>query len=322
MAHALIRVLADRHAGVEIHVLAPPATRPLATRMAEVRASHELPVGHGELGLIRRWRMARTLRRLSFDTAYVLPNTLKSALVPAWAGIPRRVGWHGESRYGLLTDRRRLDRDRYPRMVERFLALAPRAGAPEVAPWPAPALTVDLDNRRRLIAELGLATAGGVLVLCPGAEYGPAKRWPVGHFAAVGRWAVEQGRQVWLLGSPADAAACDAVQRLLPEASNTAGRTRLPDAVDLLSAAAGVVCNDSGLMHVACAVGAPTVALFGSTSPRFTPPLSEGARVLDLDVPCGPCFQRICPFGHGRCLRDLAPQRAVDALSALWSEVP
>jgi heptosyltransferase II len=314
MAHSLVQLLAQRHPEAEIHVLAPPATEPLARRMAGVSDSRPLPVRHGELALRRRYRAARGLRASRFDQAIVLPNTLKSALVPLWAGIPLRTGWLGESRYFLLNDRRRLDGDRYPLMVERFMALALPPGALIPQPYPQPALTVDALNLARLEEELGLDTAGGVLALCPGAEFGPAKRWPPAHYAEVARRGAREGRQVWLLGSPGEYDTCEQIRALAPEAVNLAGRTRLVDAVDLLSAADVVVSNDSGLMHVACAVGVQVVAVFGSTSPEFTPPLGGHARVVRLDLPCSPCFQRTCPLGHQRCLRDLAPALVAEAL--------
>lgn len=314
MAHCLVQLLAARQPGAQIHVLAPPATAPLAGRMTGVAASHLLEVGHGGLQWAQRRAAARALAPLGFHRAIVLPNTLKSALVPWWAGIRKRTGWHGESRYGLLNDRRRLDPARYPLMIERFMALALPPGEPLAAPYPEPRLDVDPGNRARLIEELELDTGGGVLALCPGAEFGPAKRWPAGHYARVANHAADQGRQVWLLGSPADVEIAAAIRRLAPRAVNLAGRTRLVDAVDLLSAADAVVSNDSGLMHIAGAVGVPVVAVFGSTSPEFTPPLGAAARVVRQPLPCSPCFQRQCPLGHLRCLEELVPERVVEAL--------
>jgi len=314
MAHTLVQLVARRQPAPEIHVLAPPSTEPLARRMAEVAASRPLAVRHGELGLQRRYRVAKALREEGYDQAIVLPNTWKSALVPRWARVPVRTGWLGESRYFLLNDRRRLDARRYPLMIERFMALALTSGEPIPHPYPRPALTVDAENRDRLVAELGLSLERGVLALCPGAEFGPAKRWPAAHYAEVARRAVRGGRQVWLIGSPGEADTAESIRALVPEAVNLAGRTSLLDAVDLLSAADTVVSNDSGLMHVASAVGARVVAVFGSTSPEFTPPQGEHARVVRLEVPCSPCFQRICPLGHSRCLTDLPPARVIEAL--------
>lgn len=314
MAEPLLALLREREPDAELYVLAPPATEPLARRMPQVADTRVLDVRHGELGLVKRLRLARELRSLGFARAILLPNSLKSALVPFWAGIPRRTGWLGEQRYGLLNDHRKLDPGRYPLMVERFLALALPPGEPIPRPLPTPRLAVDVDNRARLRSELGLTDGRPVLALCPGAEYGPAKQWPAAHYAALARHALERGMQVWLLGSPGDAEVCAGIAALAPAVANLAGRTRLLDAVDLLSAASVAVSNDSGLMHVAGAVGARVIGVYGSTSPDFTPPLAPGAAVVTLNLPCSPCFQRTCPLGHLRCLRELEPDRVIERL--------
>lgn len=314
MMDALLQLLRQRHPAVALHVLAPPATDALAGRLRGIEAHHLLPVGHGEFGFGRRRALARQLRSHRFDQAIVLPNTWKSALVPALAGIPWRTGWHGEARYGLLNDRRSLDPERHPLMIERFMALGLAPGEPLRRPYPVPGLVVDPDNRQRLLDSLGLKRSGRVLALCPGAEFGPAKRWPAPHYAALARHAAARGEEVWLLGSPGEQQAAEEIRQLAPAAINLAGRTRLVDAIDLLSAADTVVCNDSGLMHVACAVGTPVVAVFGSTSPAFTPPLGERAQVIQRDMPCSPCFARTCPLGHASCLKDLEPRRVIEAL--------
>jgi heptosyltransferase-2 len=309
MAHCLVRLLVATRPAVEIHVLAPPATASLGERMAEIASVRTLPVGHGELALGVRNREAAALRGYDFDQAIVLPNSFKSAWIPFRARIPRRTGWHGEARYGLLNDRRRLDRARTPLMIEQFMALGlpPDASLPK--PYPTPQLTIDPDNRARVLHDLGLTPSPGLVMLCPGAEFGPAKRWPSAHYAAVARDALAAGRPVWLTGSSRDEPACAEIATAAPGARNLAGRTRLVDAIDLLSLADVVVSNDSGLMHVAGAVGVRVIALFGSTSPDFTPPLGAGAEVLRLGLDCSPCFARECPLGHLRCLVDLDPAR-------------
>jgi len=314
MAHCLVQLLAATRPGVAIHLLAPPSTAPLGLRMAELASVRTFEVGHGELGLDKRNREGRALRAAAFDQAIVLPNSFKSAWVPFRARIPVRTGWHGESRYGVLNDRRRLDRERLPLMIEQFMALGlpPNAALPE--PYPLPRLAVDEANRRHLLDTLGLQTDERLLILCPGAEFGPAKRWPSAHYAAVARHALAAGRPVWLLGSPNDADTCAEIAGQAPGAVTLAGKTRLLDAIDLLSLAAAVVCNDSGLMHVAGALGVRVVALFGSTSAGFTPPLGAGAAVVRLGLDCSPCFQRECPLGHLRCLVDLKPERIIRML--------
>ena len=318
IAHALVRTLRAQSNAAHIHMLAPASTEPLARRMPGVASTTVLPVDHGEFGWGARRRVGRELRRQGFDRAIVLPNTAKSALVPLFAGIPRRTGWRGEWRYGLLNDLRSLNETRYPRMIDRFVALGRDAGAAPCDDLP-PQLTADSSRADALISALGIETAAPVLALCPGAEYGPAKRWPPEHFAAVAEAHLRRRGTVWLLGTRADAQACAAIVAALPErlrarTIDLSGRTSLLDAVDLLARAAQVVTNDSGLMHVACALGVPVVAVYGSSSPDFTPPLSKRARVVRDVLPCSPCFERTCPLGHTDCLNRLAPERVVREL--------
>ena len=314
MAHTLVKVLRRTHQACEIHVIAPSATAPLAGRMPGVAVVHELAVGHGELGWRHRRRLASRLRGCGFQAAYVLPNSFKSALVPWWAGVPKRVAWHGEARYGLVNDRRRLNPRKHPRLIDRFMSLALPEGAPLPIPGPRPELAVDENNRASVLARLGLERNLPVTVLCPGAEYGEAKRWPVVGFAAVAKARLRAGHAVWLMGSAGDAPAAREIADAAPGVKNLAGRTTLLDAVDLLSLADAVVTNDSGLMHVACALDRKVIAVFGSTSPEFTPPLSADATVIEDDLDCRPCFQRECPLEHLNCLRGIAPQRVISAL--------
>ena len=312
MAHCLITLLV-RNPGTSVDVLAPLATEPLARRMPGVDRTHVLAVGHGELGWRQRREMARELAVSHHDQAIVLPNSFKSALVPWWAGIPRRTGWHGESRFVVLNDRRHLDPERHPLMIERFMALGLAPDAALTQPYPDPVLTTDSERIRALRADHRLGDAP-VTVLCPGAEYGPAKRWPTRHYAAVARHELSQDRQVWLLGSPGDAAACAEIEAACPAVANLAGRTSLLDAVDLIGTADRVICNDSGLMHVACALGRRVIAVFGSTSPGFTPPLGGNAQVVRNALPCSPCFERECPLGHLKCLEELDARQVIEVL--------
>ncbi len=315
MSHTLVQLLAQQAPDARLHVLAPPATAPLASRMREIEQTFVLPVDHGELGLGRRWRLGRQLGRQAYNAAYVLPNTWKSALTPWFAGIPRRVGWHGEFRVGLLNDRRRLQPHSYPLMIERFMALADPGGALPPEPYPLPRLQADADNAAALVQRLGLAAGHqAVTAMCPGAEFGAAKKWPARHYAALARQLLDAGERVWLLGSPRDQADCDEISRLAPGVDNLAGKTSLLEALDLLSLCRRAVANDSGLMHIACALGVPTVGIFGSTSPHFTPPLGPGAQVAELELGCRPCFQRQCPLGHLDCLQKLEPARVAARL--------
>ena len=314
LSEPLVALLRERFGNPVIDVLAPPWCGPVYARMRGIGRVIPNPIGHGSLALAARRALARSLRKADrparYTCAFVLPNSWKSALVPWLAGIPRRTGYLGEARWGLLNDARRLHGKGPPRLVDRFAALAAPRNAP--APFaPPPVLVPDAANRAAAAQALGLGSDRPVAVLCPGAEYGPAKRWPATHFAALAARFAADGMQVWLIGSPndrPDAAAVVAAAGTAAHAlSDLTGGTDLGTAIDLLSAASVVVSNDSGLMHAAAAVGVPLVALFGSSSPAYTPPLSPVAKIAKIEIACSPCFKRECPLGHFRCMRDLDP---------------
>jgi lipopolysaccharide heptosyltransferase II len=313
LSHPLLVRLKEGDPQGTIDVLAPPWALPVYHRFPEVARTHALPFGHGDLRLGERRRFAKALP--AYDRAFVLPNSLKSALIPWHAGIPIRTGYRGEMRYGLLNDVRRLDESGLPLIVERYAALAQPAGEPLRRPLPEPRLAADDDGRAKSLAKHGLDNLRPVAVFAPGAEYGPAKRWPARHFAQLAIMLAGRGFQVWLLGSKKDAEITAGIQRLSGAiCRDLAGKTSLDEAIDLMSLAARVVTNDSGLMHIAAALDRPTAAIFGSTSPAFTPPLSAKARVISLKLSCSPCFARVCPLGHTNCLETLEPATVLAAL--------
>jgi heptosyltransferase-2 len=283
--------------------------------MPEVRQAIENPFGHGELRLGERRRLGRALAQEGYDQAIVLPNTFKSALVPFFAGIRTRTGYIGELRHWILSDARRLDCERLPQMAQRYAALGLPRGEALKHPLPALGLRVDDAARRALLARLGLDRGRPAAALCPGAEYGPAKRWPARYFAELAQGLAAQGCAVWLIGSRNDREAAAEIERQSAGVCrNLCGETTLAEAIDLLASAALVVSNDSGLMHVAAALGKPLVALYGSSSPAYTPPLSPNARILKLDLPCSPCFKRECPLGRFNCMMQLTPDRVLAAV--------
>ncbi len=329
MAHSLFRLLAAADSELELELVAPPVTAPLGARMAEVKAVHVLDVAHGRVGLAKRRRLAAELRARGFEHAIVLPNSWKSALVPFLARIPHRTGWRGEMRYGLLNDPRVLDAQRIPRMVDRFAALGLAAGEEQLAGLkaPRPRLEADTGGAQRAREELGLVAHRPVLACCPGAEFGASKRWPTRHFSTLIDATVRAGWQVWLFGSAGDAAVTRRIRSSLAPGIDEAvfdlaGRTSLLAAVDLLSTVRAVVSNDSGLMHVAAALDLPVVALFGSTSTAFTPPLGSRVQTLTLGLDCSPCFRRTCPLRHHDCLERLHPERVTSALTGLMTARP
>lgn len=311
LSEPLVALLREPLEPAIVDILAPAWCAPVYARMRGVRSIIENPIGHRELKLGLRRSLARTLRANAYTRAFILPNSFKSALMPWLARIPRRIGYVGEARRILLTDARKLDRRAYPRLVDRFVALA--AGPGELPPIsPVPGLVPNAANAAEAMRALGLSTHRPVAALCPGAEYGPAKRWPTEHFITLARRLVDSGYAVWLIGSPKDRPSADPIAAAVPDVRNACGRTDIGTAIDLLAQASVVVSNDSGLMHAAAAVGRPLVALFGSSSPEYTPPLSPLARVARIDIVCSPCFQRECPLGHFKCMRELSPNLVYD----------
>lgn len=316
MAQSLFKLLKQQNPTCIIDVLAPAWTFSLVRCMPEVSDVIEMPISHGELKLLKRYQLAKTLQKRHYDQAIVLPNSFKAALIPMLAGIPKRTGWVGEFRYGLLNDARRLDKKRYPLMIEQYLALglAPNAALPAVYPYPE--FSISSQKQRAVLAKyLPNWQHQKTLVLCPGAEFGPSKRWPSDYYAQVANQKLAQNWDVWLLGSKKDKLVIDQIQLLTEHRCKDLTETSLAEAIDVLSLATGVITNDSGLMHVAAALNKPLVAIYGSTSPAFTPPLSVNATILKLNLPCQPCFERDCPLKHHHCMQQMTPDRVLLAIT-------
>ncbi len=322
MAQSLFKYLKQQNPHVVIDVLAPLWTFPLLERMSEVREAIEMPVGHGQLQLGSRWQIARRLKKQHYNQSIVLPNSLKSALIPFFAGIKQRTGWLGEARYILLNDSRKLNKQQYPLMIDRFVALADSNGSlPKKIPHPELAFS---EQRETLLEKFHLKNIQQkpVLALCPGAEFGPAKQWPAEYYCKVAAEAIAQGWQVWLFGSVKDKLVTESIIQGVPDKRqehciNLAGETTLAEAIDLLSFSSAVISNDSGLMHIAAALNKPLVAIYGSTSPGFTPPLTKDVKIIKSDLDCAPCFQRECPLGHTNCLKEITPATVLQALQQL-----
>lgn len=310
LSEPLVARLRALHGDFCVDVLAPAWCSPVYARMRGVGRVIASTLGHGRVDWGQRRSLAKALSAHSYAQALVLPNSWKSALVPWLARIPRRTGYVGEMRWGLVNDARRLDRNALPRLVDRYAALAALPGEPAPAAS-APILVPDPANRDAALLGLQLTVDRPVAILCPGAEFGPAKRWPPAHFADLALKFLADGLQVWLVGSPNDKPAAAAVIAAAGESGRAirdlSGRTDLGTAIDLMSPASIVVSNDSGLMHAAAAVGVPLVALFGSSSPAYTPPMSSVAKIARIEIECSPCFKRECPLGHFRCMRELDP---------------
>ena len=302
MAQPLLARLHEKIPGLELDVLAPEWVAAVARRMPEVSEVIAVPFRHGALQLRSRWKVGRSLKARGYQQAIVLPNTWKSALVPFFADIALRSGYVGESRYGLLN---LMYKKSDSSMPLHYARLSEPPGKQVKEPLPNPRLTSDPQEIEAVKQRFGVE--GRYVVFCPGAEYGPAKRWP--YFKEL---AATLAVNVVILGSPNDEQAAQGI-----EGKNLVGKTTLDEAINLIAGAAYVVSNDSGLMHIAAALGRPQVALFGSSSPVHTPPLSAAARVLWLRLECSPCFERVCPLGHFRCMRELGVETVVKEIQNL-----
>jgi len=329
MAQPLLQLLRAAHPEAPIDVLAPPAVAPVWRQVAEVAEVLETPFRHGALQLKERWKYARLLKRRGYAAAYILPNTIKYALIPWLAGIRRRVGYKGESRHGLINVMH--DDEMPPRpMVAFYAALA----APQVttqgpalrAALPRPRLTASPEQIAAVCQRTGIDAARPLVAFAPGAEFGGAKRWPARHFAGLARaiLARDPSTQIALLGSPKDQEACAEVAAGLPADSvanpavfNLAGVTSLAEAIALIARCAAVVANDSGLLHIASALNRPVVALYGPTDPDHAPPFSDMAASISLRLDCAPCKQRECPLGHQDCMVKLAPELVWQSLQPM-----
>lgn len=319
MAQTLFKLLKQNQAQQKIDVLAPDWTRPLLDRMPEVNQAIALPLKHGEFGLQKRFQLGKQLAQQHYSQAIVLPNSWKSALVPTFANIKKRTGWRGEMRWGLLNDIRLLDKNSLPLMIQRFAALAYDKSTPLPKQLPHPKLVVDTETVTNACQRHQLnPNQKPILALCPGAEFGPSKCWPAEYFADIANKKINEGWQVWLFGSNNDADIAASIQQATQQqCTNLVGETTLAEAIDLLSLSQLVLSNDSGLMHIAAALQKPLVAIYGSTSPDFTPPLSDNVKIIRLNLKCSPCFKRQCPLDHLNCLKQISPELVSKAMTEL-----
>jgi heptosyltransferase-2 len=328
LAHSLFQVIKTRYPDAIIDVAAPAWTLPLLDRMPEVNLAIPLPFKHGQLSLLERIQFGRNLKNQGYSQAILLVNSLKSAILPFAAGIPQRTGFIGEFRYGLLNDIRELDTNKLPRTIDRFVALSTEAKTSQIADpgsIPNPRLIADRDNALRVLAKNNISKpAQKILGLCPGAEYGEAKRWPIEHYAEVANTALNKGWQVWLFGSDKDIPVTSAINQLTQKrCQDWGGKTKLGDAIDLMSLCDTVISNDSGLMHVAAALDKKLIAIYGSSDPHHTPPMHPDAVIEYLALNCSPCFKRECPLKNDAdklgCLKQIKPLQVIQKITFLAS---
>lgn len=323
LAHSLFQTLKKQRPNAIIDVAAPPWTLPLLARMPEINRGIALPFKHGQLAMVERIKFGRQLKTQGYKQSISLVNSLKSAILPFAAGIPQRTGFLGEFRYGLLNDIRPLDKTKLPRTVDRFVTLGIDKNQVKQTlvktqnNIPNPRLLADRNNALQALARLGQhAPSEKILGLCPGAEYGEAKRWPAEYYAEVANTALSHGWQVWLFGSDKDVPVTQQINQLTTgRCLDLGGKTKLGDAIDLMSLCDTVISNDSGLMHVAAALDKKVIAIYGSSDPYHTPPMHPAAVVAYLGLSCSPCFKRQCPLTevseHLACLKKLSPQTII-----------
>jgi heptosyltransferase-2 len=322
MAQSLFISLKNAMPSCQIDVLAAAWSFGLLEKMPQVNQALTMPLGHGQFGWSSRLKMGKQWQAEGYDQAIVLPNSWKSALIPFFAKIPLRTGYLGECRWGLLNDARKLDKDLLPMTVQRFVALGQPKSERNLPACPLPQLQVTERQQQTVIEKFALDLTRPVLALCPGAEYGIAKRWPVSYFTELAQRQLAEGWQVWLLGSVKDHAIAQEIKHNVDGLCyDFTQRTSLAEAVDLLSLVAAVVSNDSGLMHIAAALNKKLIAIYGSSDPKFTPPLNDRAQVVTSNVPCSPCFKRDCPLytpgqkQYLQCLTEISPTHVFDRLA-------
>lgn len=319
MAQPLLQCLKKHWLEVEIDVLAPAWAAPVWQAMKEVREVIPTPFKHGKLQLGERWKMARLLKKNGYDQAYVLPNTIKYALIPWMAGIPERIGYLGEKRYGLLNVIHHDDKVHPRPMIPFYAALAepPADIVGKREDYPVPSMFTSEKDVQETFGKLGLDWNRRLIAFAPGAEFGPAKRWPDDKFAALAKQILGEypDVQIVLMGSGNDSAVCDPIKAAVPEVINLAGRTSLREAIAVISKITAMVTNDSGLMHIASAFEKPVIAIYGSTDYLHTPPFSKYSEIISLDLPCAPCQKRECPLGHHNCMKQLNPDRVFPSVA-------
>ncbi len=318
MAQVLFKILKLHDPLARIDVLAPEWSLPVLERMSEVTQAIALPLAHGEFGLKKRFKVAQNLRSENYTQAIVLANSWKSALIPMLAMIPKRTGWLGEMRWGLLNDVRVLNKKMLPKMVQRYAALGLSKNATLPTALPTPRLNTSDAGIAAVTKKFALNFQLPILALCPGAAYGSAKRWPAAYFAEIARARIAAGWQIWFFGSQQDEEIIETIrEQVAAPTVSFAAKINLMETIDLLSLANAVVTNDSGLLHIAASLDKPLVAIYGSTSAEFTPPLGNRSKVLQENLSCRPCFKRECPLQHLDCMYKIKPERVMRTLSEL-----
>ncbi|MDR3467827.1 MAG: lipopolysaccharide heptosyltransferase II [Xanthobacteraceae bacterium] len=317
--HTVVRVLKQRWPNRPVDMLTTTLCAPLVDYMPGVRQGIVWDLPRGRLALKQQRALAERLRAQNYGTALVMPRTWKAALAPVFAGIPERVGFVGEVRFGLINDWRWGEKA-LPRMIDRKVALALPPGTAMATEWPVPQLTVPAAEIAAWRAAHGLGLTPAI-ALAPG-SVGSGKRWP--RYAEAARLLAARGFEVWVVGGPGEKAlAADIVAAGGPSVRDLTG-TDLRNGVLALAAARLAISNDSGLMHVAAAIGTPTMAIFGPTSPYHWAPLNELAAIVQTRtrVPCQPCHRPVCTMNDHRCMTEIAADEVVEIAAGVLARRP
>ncbi len=321
MTHSLIKQLKHNYPDCVIDVFAIPSLHPLIKRMAEVNQIISSPLKRGDIKLIERFKLGRQLSKNGYTHAYLIPNSFKSALVPFFAKIPNRVGFIGEKRYIVVNDIRKLDTQKLPMMVQRFVYLGlARDKTPVKESLQLPKLEVSPENAKQLLAKLGISLSGKpILAICPGPEHRESKRWPPEYFAKLATLKQQEGWDIWIFGGKKEQVLAEIIQKQSNQIClDLCGKTDLANTLDLLSLAKVVVANDSGLMHIASALHKPVVAIYGPTPVSVAPPLSSNkTKTISLNFSCSPCSGDTCPLKHNRCMTEITPEMLSVAISEI-----
>ena len=322
MAQALYKRLKEEEPNCTIDVISPKWSLPLIERMPEVSANLISPYSHGDIKLFSRYKLGKDLRNSQYNRAILLTNSLKSSLIPFFARIPIRTGWLGEMRYGFVNDIRQLELNDKLLMVEKFAALSIQRTNYSLSNLNLPSLTIDSDNQNDKLDKFQINVNLPSLAICPGAEFGPSKRWPAKYYSKVAKNYISKGWNVICFGSPNDkeiGKRIDSSNSLDQDNKfhNLIGKTSLADAIDLLAHCQRVVTNDSGLMHIAAGVGTPLVALYGPSSPEYTPPLIKENKILRKIEGYDKIRKGDMAGGYHKSLLSIKPEEVLTALDSL-----
>ncbi len=305
MSNSLIQLLARDY---QVDVLCASWLKPIYQGMAEVNQVIALDLQHGKLQLGLYWQTAKQLRG-HYQACYIIPRKLKAALIPWLAKIPQRVGYLGESRYGLINRRIRSEAE-HKLWVQKICALYDKQAASQQS-YPLPKLQTNAQNKEKWLQQLKPDKAP-LVALMPGASYGPSKQWPVEQFHQAVKILHPEHNIVILGGKKEQQIGEQIKQGFDTGVSNLCAKTSLQDAVDILSISDFCISNDSGLMHVAAASGCFVKALYGSSSPDYTPPLTDNKQIFSDKLDCKPCFERRCRYGHYHCWQKVTPKRVLE----------